>query len=123
MGRVTTLRSEERGFSGIMGFIAPHPLSIKSSFLSAKILVMKDIFYYIQIFIKYWPLVNKVVQLVEKLKSDAPSEEKKAYALQMITNALNLVELPEDKKQKITAVLSAFIDLVVAVNNLFGLWK
>lgn len=84
---------------------------------------MKDVFYYIQIFIKYWPLVNKVVQLVERLKSGAPSEEKKAYALQLITDTLNLVELPEDKKQKILAVISAFIDLVVAVNNLFGLWK
>ncbi len=84
---------------------------------------MKDIFYYIQIFIKYWPLVNKVVQLVERLKSDAPSEEKKAYALQLINDTLNLVELPEDKKQKTLAVISAFIDLVVAVNNLFGLWK
>lgn len=84
---------------------------------------MKYFFYYIQIFIKYWPLVNKVVQLVEKLKSVAPSEEKKAYALQMINDTLNLVELPEDKRQKITAVLSAFIDLVVSVNNLFGLWK
>lgn len=98
-------------------------LCIKSSFLSAKILVMKDVFYYIQIFIKYWPVVNRVVQLVEKLKSGATSEEKKAYALQLITDAIDLVELPEDKKQKILAVIGAFVDLVVAVNNLFGLWK
>ena len=84
---------------------------------------MKNILYYIQIFIRYWPLVNKVVRLVEKLKSGATSEEKKTHALQLVVETLNLAELPEDRKQKVLAVISAFIDLVVAVNNLFGLWK
>lgn len=83
---------------------------------------MRDVLYYLQLLVKFWPLVNKVVGLVEKLKSDAPSEEKKAYAMELIMESLDLANLSEERKTKLLAVLSALVDLIVAIKNLLNSW-